>query len=126
MKYTLPKSYSNAGVQVDIPDNWLKTKRTELGSTKAAIDLYLFENAYMRQDEYDREKGNVTPVKKTSTRTRQPDETKRAIISALYACLLESNDIANVEVTNPERVIAFSLGDDNYEVTLSKKRKPKA
>lgn len=126
MKYTLPKSYSNAGVAVEIPDNWLKTKRAELGSTKAAIDLYLFENAYMRQDEYDREKSNVTSVKKTSTRTRQPDETKRAIIAALYACLLESNDIQNVEVTNVERVIAFSLGEDNYEVTLSKKRKPKA
>lgn len=126
MKYTLPKSYSNAGIAVEIPDNWLKTKRAELGSTKAAIDLYLFENAYMRQDEYDREKGNVTSVKKTSTRTRQPDETKRAIIAALYACLLESNDIQNVEVTNIERVIAFSLGEDNYEVTLSKKRKPKA
>lgn len=126
MKYTLPKSYSNAGIAVEIPDNWLKTKRAELGSTKAAIDLYLFENAYMRPDEHDREKGNVTSVKKTSTRTRQPDETKRAIIAALYACLLESNDIQNVEVTNIERVIAFSLGDDNYEVTLSKKRKPKA
>ena len=126
MKYTLPKSYSNAGVAVEIPDNWLKTKRAELGSTKAAIDLYLFENAYMRQDEYDREKSNVTSVKKTSTRMRQPDETKRAIIAALYACLLESNDIQNVEVTNVERVIAFSLGNDNYEVTLSKKRKPKA
>lgn len=126
MKYTLPKSYSNAGVAVEIPDNWLKTKRAELGSTKAAIDLYLFENAYMRPDEYDRERVNVTSVKKTLTRSRQPDETKRAIIAALYACLLESNDIQNVEVTNVERVIAFSLGDDNYEVTLSKKRKPKA
>lgn len=125
MRYTLPKSYSNAGVAVEIPDKWLNDTRSKLGSTKAAIDLYLFENGYMRQDEYDREKGNVTVTKKTSARKRQPDEAKRALISALYACLLESDDLKDVEVTNPERIIAFSLGEDNYEVTLSKKRKPK-
>lgn len=125
MKYTLPKSYSNAGVQVEIPETWLKSKKTELGSTKAAIDLWLFENAYMREDEYTAEKANCPTPEKTKTRTRQPDETKRALIAALYTCLLESNDIIDVNVTNPERVIAFSLGEDNYEVTLSKKRKPK-
>ena len=34
-------------------------------------------------------------------------------------------EVKNVQVTNIERIIAFSIGDDNYELTLSKKRKPK-
>lgn len=126
MLYTLPKSYSNAGIQVDVPDEWIKAKRAETGSTKIAIDMWLFENGYMRPDEYEAEKATVEgkTAQNKPSRKRQPDETKRALISLLYSCLLES-DAEDVEVTNVERIIAFTLGDDKYEVTLSKKRKAK-
>lgn len=128
MLYTLPRSYSNAGVQVNIPDEWIKTKRAETGSTKIAIDKWLFENGYMQPDEYEAEKAateeKVEKDKPSTRRRRQPDETKRALISLLYSSLLDS-DAENVEVTNVERVIAFTIGEDKYEVILSKKRKTK-
>ena len=64
--------------------------------------------------------------------TRKPDEIKRALIRELNSFLSslgESdnslNMIHSIEVTNIERIIAFSIGDDKYELTLSKKRKPK-
>ena len=58
---------------------------------------------------------------------RKPDETKRELIRLLADLLMETEEpaIENVEVTNIERMIAFSIGDDKYELTLSKKRKPK-
>ena len=47
------------------------------------------------------------------------------LIKSLSAFLESLGMCENVEVTNIERMIAFSIGDDKYEVTLAKKRKPK-
>ena len=70
--------------------------------------------------------------KKRKAPVRKPDETKRALIRELndFLSSLGNDDgplnmIHDIEVTNIERVIAFSIGDDKYELTLSKKRKPK-
>ena len=38
----------------------------------------------------------------------------------------EETAYENVEITNAERMIAFSIGDEKYEITLIQKRKPKA
>ena len=114
MLYTLPKSYSQAGTKVDIPDSELKTKRNALGSTKAAIDQWLFENGYMQEDEYAAElviaqEGIVN--KKASSRKRQPDEVKRGLIQALYSCLLDIDNTDNVTITQGNS--ATDAGADN-------------
>ena len=36
------------------------------------------------------------------------------------------NACKNVEITNKERQIAFQIGENNYELTLVQKRKPKS
>lgn len=64
-------------------------------------------------------KKSSTPVK----RERKEDVVKQELISLLAAALGEYGE--NVEVTNKERMIAFSVGDDKFEVMLTKKRKPK-
>ena len=57
---------------------------------------------------------------------RKPDEKKRMLIAGMAKYIAEAYaEVENVEVTNIERVIAFNIGDDKYEITLSKKRKPK-
>lgn len=121
MKYTLPKSYKHAGVQVEIDDTWLRKTKEAKGSTKAAIDQWLFENGYMDKDELAKQ---PAPVQKAK-RERKPDETKRSLISAVYAYLTSLDGPYDVKVTNPERIVAFSLGDDCYELTLTRKRKTK-
>lgn len=125
MKYTLPKSYSNAGKVIDIDDAWLKAKRSELGSTKMAIDTYLVENGLMRADEYEVEKGSIV-IEPKKKRSRKPNDVKRELIDCLFHSLLDADKPEGVTITNEERTIIFSIGNDHYEITLSKKRKPKA
>lgn len=67
-------------------------------------------------------------VYKFDKRERKKNATKQGIIEELAKFLTEQSDIAyeNVVVTNAERQIAFSIGEDNFELTLVQKRRPKA
>lgn len=56
---------------------------------------------------------------------RKGNATKASIVNQLYNFLTETGIADSAEITNKERMIAFSIGDDNFEVTLIQKRKPK-
>lgn len=130
MKYTLPKSYVNAGLQVNIPDTVLKKYRSELGSTKAAVDKWLYENDYMAKAEYEAAT-EKTKAKKLTKREFKVDKEKAEIIDFIYERLREYEDedgaavLSEVEVMNRNRLISFSLGDNKYELTLVRKKQPK-
>ena len=127
MKYTLPKSYANAGIQVNIPDATLKQYRSELGSTKAAVDKWLYENDYMAKTEYEAAV-EKTEAKKPVKREFKVDKEKAEIIDFLYERLREYEDedgaavLFKIEVMNRNRLISFSLGDNKYELTLVRKK----
>ena len=127
---------------INIPDEVLKQGRKEKLSVAETIERYLSDEGYVVDptvaeltakakangvNTAGRVKGEAT--KKRKAPVRKPDETKRALISLLECSLVEDPgqclNVENVEVTNIERMIAFSIGDDKYEITLSKKRKPK-
>ena len=57
-------------------------------------------------------------------RERKADTTKEGVIQQIYDFLVE-NGYADVEITNKSKLIAFKIGDDNYEFNLIRKRKPK-
>lgn len=64
---------------------------------------------------------------KFTQRQRKPNATKGGIISEL-ADFLEKHSqfsINNLQITNKERQIAFTIGEDSFELTLVQKRKPK-
>lgn len=63
----------------------------------------------------------------TSTKKRKENPTKASIISAIFQFLTEMSALCpeNVEITNKERQIAFTIGDNAFELTLVQKRKPK-
>lgn len=76
---------------------------------------------------------NATHKKKPANyefkkRERKSNPTKEGIIAELAKFLIEQseNECENVEIVNKERQIAFSVGDQKYELTLIAKRKPKA
>jgi len=76
---------------------------------------------------------NATTKKKPTVyeftkRERKANPTKAGIIAELAKFLTEDSEYAteNVEITNKERMIAFSIGEDKFEVTLVQKRKPKS
>ena len=72
---------------------------------------------------------NVKEHKKPATykfdkRERKADTTKEGVIEQIAQFLTE-NGYANVEITNKSKLIAFQIGEDNYEFNRIRKRKPK-
>ena len=59
----------------------------------------------------------------TSTRKRKEDTTKSNLIEKLAEFLKESAE--NIEITNQECQIDFKIGEDNYYLKLTKRRKEK-
>ena len=135
MKYT----FINGEKQqtVEIPDEIIKKHKRTLGcTTSEAINLFLFDEGYIKNDEVtkltNKAKENGAGKVKIGRKSpsRKPDEVKRTLIQSFYQYLMSGQvsnalgaNIQEVEVTNQERVIAFAIGEDNYEITLSKKRK---
>lgn len=143
MKYTFTADNGKEKT-VSIPDDYIRTNKKNLGlTTKEAIDLWLFDNDYIDNAEADalteKAKGinRVGGTTKRKTPSRKPDYVKRTLISeikdGLEGLSIVVDDagsvlvpVSNISIQNIERVVRFQLGDDTYEVTLSKKRKPKS
>ena len=137
MKYTFTTA-DGGEKTINIADSILAQGKREGLSVRDTIDRYLSDEGYIVDPTVaaltNKAKANgINNAGKTSSGkrkppTRKPDETKRELIRLLADLLMETEEpaIKNVEVTNIERIIAFSIGDDKYEITLSKKRKPKA
>jgi hypothetical protein len=60
-------------------------------------------------------------------KTRKENATKGSIIAEIAQFLGENVQLSCelVEITNKERQIAFRIGENDYELTLVQKRKPK-
>lgn len=140
MKYTFTTE-NNESKTITIADEVFIQGRKEGLSNREIIDRYLSDEGYiinpvvaeLTEKAKANKVGAAARSGKRKAPTRKPDEVKRALIAGLFAYLgelgngdSELNGIHSVEVTNIERMIAFSIGDDKYELTLSKKRKPKA
>lgn len=132
MKYTFTTE-NGSEKTITIPDEFIARTRAAYGVThREAIEMYLSDEGYIVNYDVEQltEKAknvkNIVQSGKKRKVTRKPDQTKRDLISLLEK-VLQSGEcgVQNVQVTNIERIIAFSIGDDNYEITLSKKRKPK-
>lgn len=137
MKYTFTTE-NGAQKTINIADEVFVQGRKEGLTNREIIDRYLSDEGYIVDPTVaeltEKAKANGTGLKartgKRKAPTRKPDEVKRLLIQllkdALYETVVEEFTISDIEVTNIERIIAFRIGDDNYELTLSKKRKPKA
>lgn len=126
---------------VNISDEVIVQGRKEGLNTNDIIERYLSDEGFLVNDTVqeltDKAKaagvnnaGRVVGEKtKRKAPSRKPDMIKRMLIQLLKNTLdetpIDEFSIKNVEVKNIERIIAFSIGDDKYELTLSKKRKPK-
>ena len=82
-----------------------------------------------KEDEKKAMKYANTGTRKTAEdkteRKRKENPTKGAVITEIAKFLAE-NGYEMVNVTNPERQIAFKIGENDYELTLVQKRKPKS
>lgn len=136
MKYTFINDDKRQQT-VEIPDEVIKKHKRSLGcTTSEAINLFLFDEGYIENSEVteltNKAKVNGSGVKvgcKHKSPSRKPDKAKRALIQSFYQYLTSGqvsvSGVQKVEITNQERIISFAIGNDNYEITLSKKRKTK-
>lgn len=141
MKYTFINPKDNKEKTVDIDDAWISKQCQLLRiSKREAIEMWLFDEGYISDDTVDeltaKAKENKCGIRNAGSGqrkrpARKPDNTKRELILLMYELLardgleLECGTLKDVQVTNPERMIAFAIGEDRFELTLSKKRKPK-
>lgn len=136
MKYTFT-NIDGKEKTVNIGEDVLAQGKREGLSTRETIDRFLSDEGYVvdpivaeltnkAKSNGINNAGKTVSGAKRKPPTRKPDETKRMLIAGLSKYMTEAyEEVKNVEVTNIERIIAFSIGDDKYEITLSKKRKPK-
>lgn len=83
--------------------------------------------------EQEKEASKYTKVKRGPTvynfqkRERKENTTKSGIIAELARFLEENGELSceNIQITNKERMIFFHCGENDYEITLTQKRKPK-
>ena len=112
-------------------------------SEEEALEIIEFDKAVDRGErtEYDldpekekeaKKMANVknhrtTGVYNLNKRERKANPTKASIIAEIAQFLAENSENAceNVNITNKERQIAFRIGENDYELTLVQKRKPK-
>lgn len=128
--------YKYKGKNINIPDEFIETNMRNLGLTRqAAVDLYLSDEGFISNDQIvamtEKAKAAGVGAKATGEKkerkapVRKPDEVKRVVIAALADFIKTHETAHNVEVMNVERMISFELAGDKYEITLTKKRKPK-
>lgn len=130
MKYTFADKDGKQRT-VNIPDDDIKRAKSAYGlSNKEAIDMWLVDEGYLSDPTVEelnaKAKANGVKGGGAAKRTvrRKEDPIKREIIASLFDYIQDNfKGFDNVIVRNPERIISFTLGNDTYEITLSKKRK---
>lgn len=128
------KKYFMKVAEVDNLQKQLKISEFE------AIEMWLEDNGYLENEEQEalckqakdngsaKGKGAKTekPVKKTpKERTQKDNPTKELIISTI-ANALQNLDISNLNIENKAKLITFTLGNEDFKVDLTQKRKAKA
>ena len=63
--------------------------------------------------------------KEPTKRTKKDNPLKKSIIDEIALALGENVIYENIEIVNGERLIAFSVGDSKFELTLVQKRDKK-
>lgn len=122
---------------VTISDEWID-KQCELLdiSIQEAVDMYLADNGVVENSEQNELDTKAKKVKinhgateskerKKVERKREPNETKRAIISSLINTVNEIKGVENAKITNVEKYIDFAIGDRTFTINLVEHRKPK-
>lgn len=122
---------------VTISDEWID-KQCELLdiSIQEAVDMYLADNGVVENSEQNELDTKAKKVKinhgateskerKKVERKREPNETKRAIISSLINVINEIEGVENAKITNVEKYIDFAIGDRTFTINLVEHRKPK-
>ena len=108
-------------------------------SRDEAVDLWLYDNEYIGNEEADALTNKAKENRITATihqakaeykqktqreRVKKDDPTKEGIIKAV-AEMLPSLNAENIEIVNAGKLITFTIGVDKYKLDLIRQRPPK-
>ena len=123
---------------INIPDDEVQKLITNLELTKEqAISTWLDDNDYTGNEFTEmltqKAKQNKTTLpharekvnNKKTTREHKKNSTKLLIINQIYEKLREIEGISNINIEKPEKIITFTLEDNQYKIDLIQKRKEK-
>ena len=126
--------------ELNIPDEEIENLVKNLKITQEeAINIWLCDNEYINNEDIENltqkaKENGTTKIKarknvenKKTERNRKENTTKSFIIDFLFQKLAEIGNIYNLKVENKEKIITFSLNNNNYKLDLIQKRaeKPK-
>lgn len=133
--YKLPN-----GKVVQIPNKEIATLSAQLKLSRAeAVDLWLFDNDYIGNEEEEAltakaKENHITAtihkakaeVKQKTQRERvvKPDPTKEGIIQAI-AQMLPNEGAQDVVIANKSKLINFTMGGESFTLDLKRHRPPK-
>lgn len=84
-------------------------------------DLFKLTEEQEKNSKKSRQMNGVNPYGKKTTRTKKTDNEKQNIIQKIAEALRELG-AENIEITNEEREIIFSLNNRKFKITLSAPR----
>jgi len=138
--------YDLNGKTITIPDEFIEKNMRGLKLSKSeAINMFLADEGLQENPDQDALNAKAKLVgtshreqadrKERKKPVRKPDDVKRALITAFaksmdtdieqIAAEVLNTTFDGTTIINGERMITFTLGNDKYEVTLTKKRPPK-
>lgn len=132
--------YNFNGKMLNIPDAEIERSMKVLKLTKEeAIEMWLDDEGYTEDEEQmaltqkakenritatvHSAKADTPKEKKTVKRERKEDPEKEMIIQKIAEILPDFAE--KVKITNVGKLISFSIGENDYEIDLKRKRKPK-
>ena len=132
-------NYTFNGKNIRIPDDIIEKMVKLLGITKEeAIQTWLEDEGFLENPEQialcqkAKESGimrtihaakAITPVKTQRERVKKENPTKEKIIAEIAKLIAEFAE--NVTVVNDSKIIEFSMGDKDFKLDLTQKRKKK-
>lgn len=133
--YKLPN-----GKVVQVPNKEIATLSAQLKLSRAeAVDLWLFDNDYIGNEEEEaltakaKENHITATIHKAKTEVKQktqrervvkPDPTKESLIQAI-AQMLPNEGAQDVVIANKSKLINFTMGGESFTLDLKRHRPPK-
>ena len=133
--------YERRGKKIRIPDgDILRLKSTMKISAEEAVKIWLEDEGILHNEEQEnfgkkaKDSGIMRTIHGASAKTaettptqrervKKENPTKGKIIAEIAKLLIEFAD--NVNVTNPEKLIEFTMNGNDYKLDLTQKRKKK-
>ena len=133
--------YEINGKKIRIPDgDILRLKSTMKISAEEAVKIWLEDEGILHNEEQEnlckkaKDSGIMRTIHGASAKTaestptqrervKKENPTKGKIITEIAKLLIEFAD--NVNVTNPEKLIEFTMNGNDYKLDLTQKRKKK-